>query len=43
MGNDWEEECEDSLMQETRDGALCGKSELVNLNCQLFGERLKIA
>lgn len=30
-------------MQETHAGALCGKSELVNLSCQLFGERLKIA
>lgn len=30
-------------MQETRADALCGKSELVNLSCKMFGGRLKIS
>jgi len=43
MGDDWAEQREGSLMQETRADALCGKSELLGLSCKLFGERLKIS
>lgn len=44
MGSDWVESFDDMLMQKTRACAICGNSELVNLNCSfsLCGEGLKI-